>query len=859
MLGPRVRRAALVAAAVLPFGSAAAAAATYPSPAHDFGPVAGAGPLYNAANAANPRPLLVILTTFTDLTTPSTLNESTVASRVFGPGFPNLAAYYSATSFGKMTFTPAPETCGTANDGVVTVNVGDSTTFLAKSDPDLNRTVLDAVNALGCVDFSKFDRNHDGNLTDDEIAFLQIDATPRNCGATRSITSGATYNGVTVDSNKAMSDSAAQTNILTLAHEVGHQTLDTRDLYGFGVGSFDLYGPTCGPPDTTMFEFSAWQKLHLGWITPTVVTRDGYYDVPRADTSPAAFLLYDPDRGTNDYFLVENREPTAGTYDQSATDSGLVIWRADDSQYTSGSDTVRPIEIMRPDGATNAGCSGGSCYGGSNGDAWDPSDPATPQRTMARPWRDGTASRVAVRAIGEAGGVVRAYFDVRGPGVLVDTYALQHAAPPDLTLGTAGAVTFPVMNTGESGDTFAFTATGLPAGWTASVDTQTLGAGVGSTATVDVTPPLTAAAGVYTLQATGTSATDSAVTTSSAFTVNVVRRPTSIVYDGDLTADYHDVAQLRAMLTDTLTGLPLSGTIDFALGTQTISSTTGAASIVVGQAPAAVPVSAAFAGDATYLPSSDSSHTFTITREETSLAYTGPTVVLAGSGGATLTARLVEDGANDDDSDPGSAAPDPAGQAVTFTIDGQSCTGSTDATGVAGCTIPTITGGSLGPQTITAAFAGDTFYTGSSATGNAVVFAFPQGGAFVLGDATVAAAGSSGRVTWWSSRWSALDRLTGSGAPAAFKGFAGTVATLPTGSPAEVCSGTWTARGGSSTPPPGEVPSYMGTIVATHVAKAPGSVVRGDYVKIVVVRTDPGYAPDAGSAGTGTIVATFCG
>ena len=663
----RVRVAAFAAVLASLVITGLVSAATYPNPPHDFGPVAGANPLYTAANGANPRPLLVIQTTFTDLPTPATLNEATTASRVFGPAFPNLADYYSATSFGKMTFTPAAETCGTANNGVVTVNVGNSVTFLAKSDPDLNRTVLDAVNALGCVDFSKFDRNNDGKLTDDEIGFLHIDATTRNCGATRGITSGAVYNGKTIDPNRSMSDAAAGTNILTLAHEVGHQALGTRDLYGFGIGSYDLFGPTCGPPDSTMFEFGAWQKLHLGWVTPTVVNHDGYYDVLRADTNPSSFVLYDPDHGTNDYFIVENREPTASTYDQSATDSGLVIMRADDSQYGSGVDTVRPIDIMRPDGTTNPGCTSGSCYGGSNGDAWDPSDSATPQRTMSRTWRDGSASNVAVRAIGDSGNVVRAYFDVRGPGVLVDTYALQHAAPTNVTIGEAGSISFPVMNTGEASDTFTFTATGLPAGWTASTDTQTLGAGVGSTATVTVTPPIGTTAGVYTLSATGTSTTDGTITTSSSFKVNVVRRPTTIVYSGDVTGDYHDSAAVSAKLIDTLSGLPLaSQPVSFTLGTQSASQATDSSgvastSIVVGQAPGSVTVGASFAGDSNYLPSSDLAHTFVITKEETTLTYTGPKVILAGSSGATVSAKLVEDGANDDDGDPGVGCTEPVG------------------------------------------------------------------------------------------------------------------------------------------------------------------------------------------------------
>ena len=55
------------------------------------------------------------MVTFNDVTTPVTFTEANTAQRVFGPNFPNLAAYYSANSFGKMTFPPAQESCGTAN------------------------------------------------------------------------------------------------------------------------------------------------------------------------------------------------------------------------------------------------------------------------------------------------------------------------------------------------------------------------------------------------------------------------------------------------------------------------------------------------------------------------------------------------------------------------------------------------------------------------------------------------------------------------------------------------------------------------------------------------------------------------
>jgi hypothetical protein len=37
-----------------------------------------------------------------------------------------------------------------------------------------------------------------------------------------------------------------------------------------------------------------------------------------------------------------------------------------------------------------------------------------------------------------------------------------------------------------------------------------------------------------------------------------------------------------------------------------------------------------------------------------------------------------------------------------------------------------------------------------------------------------------------------------------------------------------------------------------------GSVIWGNIISIVVVVTDPGYAPNPGHPGTGTIIATYC-
>ena len=46
-------------------------------------------------------------------------------------------------------------------------------------------------------------------------------------------------------------------------------------------------------------------------------------------------------------------------------------------------------------------------------------------------------------------------------------------------------------------------------------------------------------------------------------------------------------------------------------------------------------------------------------------------------------------------------------------------------------------------------------------------------------------------------------------------------------------------------------------LVASSVSQS-GSTINGTWGSIVVVKTDPGYAPNPGHPGTGTIVAKFC-
>ena len=47
-------------------------------------------------------------------------------------------------------------------------------------------------------------------------------------------------------------------------------------------------------------------------------------------------------------------------------------------------------------------------------------------------------------------------------------------------------------------------------------------------------------------------------------------------------------------------------------------------------------------------------------------------------------------------------------------------------------------------------------------------------------------------------------------------------------------------------------------VIASGKIVQSGSTISGDVPQVVVVRTKPGYAPDPGHAGTGTVVDQVC-
>ncbi len=120
---------------------------------------------------------------------------------------------------------------------------------------------------------------------------------------------------------------------------------------------------------------------------------------------------------------------------------------------------------------------------------------------------------------------------------------------------------------------------------------------------------------------------------------------------------------------------------------------------------------------------------------------------------------------------------------------------------------------------------------------------------FAIGDANSAPNAS---VEFWGAQWWKDNTVSGGTAPASFKGLAVTV--TPTGP----CSGTFTTGPGNSVDPPASVAAQIQVLVVNSVTKS-GDVISGTFNDVDTVNTNPGYGPNPGHAGTGTVVGDCLG
>ncbi len=196
--------------------------------------------------------------------------------------------------------------------------------------------------------FAQFDSNGDGRITHDELLVLIFNnLTQDDSGAARWANPSGIHGADFTPPDSPVSFGimvglmTQRVSFATLCHEFTH-VLGTRDLYGGLNGETVCYNyqytlMSCTitrADDMVSFGLDAWHKLQLGWVDPRIrLLSTGGVETTAAAQSVAAtdapVILYDPARGSKEFFLVEYRtrnSPGGAGYEDDLPSNGLAIW-----------------------------------------------------------------------------------------------------------------------------------------------------------------------------------------------------------------------------------------------------------------------------------------------------------------------------------------------------------------------------------------------------------------------------------------------------------------------------------------------------------------------------------------------------
>ncbi|MBL7103310.1 MAG: hypothetical protein ISS18_03185 [Bacteroidales bacterium] len=323
----------------------------------------------------------------------------------------SIRGYFLENSYGKFTFKEAYITQWlTIKDDPSTPLDESSFDFIHFFDHQTGANerksnwIIQQVEKLTPFRFSQYDKNSDGKITLDELSIYWIypgdwDARCRKCSPPLVPVPSLTH-GVEIG---WLARGGAGQSLETIAEELAHQAFNLGDLYTEpgnpypGVGPFSLMG------SQGVYHLDPWAKIKLGWIKPGVITTDASYSLASVETNPEVYILYNPQKGAKEYFIVENRWP-GNSYEENLPDKGLAIWHIDESGCPQHFNARKIIHLVSP--VAN------------KLQLWDGADPATgydftPISTPTNSnWFDGTSSGISVRNIPTSGKYMNFYIDV---------------------------------------------------------------------------------------------------------------------------------------------------------------------------------------------------------------------------------------------------------------------------------------------------------------------------------------------------------------------------------------------------------------------------------------------------------------
>jgi len=326
-------------------------------------------------------------------------DETTWANKMFGTSDGQMNHYLAETTYSKYQFTPALETSGCTNDGVITVNIPENHPNTQKNSWSCHASkAITEVDSY--VNFASYDTDNNGKLSVTELQVIFMVAGGESASSINTpggvwgmatallcdVNGDESYadesgeHGITLDNVRLLGKTSSaygqngfsqfgerqgssSTNtwdatIGVMAHELGHAYFLLPDLYdtrlspiNSGIGAFGLMGSGVWGRKTfsekggaTPVHLSAWSKEKISACVPQTV--DNGTDnltlpaVYQSSIHAASCKIYKATTSASEeYFLFENR--SSGGYDK-----GLNYLLLDNSSiYTVGSSYTGGLAI----------------------------------------------------------------------------------------------------------------------------------------------------------------------------------------------------------------------------------------------------------------------------------------------------------------------------------------------------------------------------------------------------------------------------------------------------------------------------------------------------------------------------------
>jgi hypothetical protein len=211
-----------------------------------------------------------------------------------------------------------------------------------KPPAEIAQLAIEAAATQGSFDFRRFDVNHDGRIAAQELAVLVItNAAPGR----RDTVSLADRNVMVPAQGVVFAGSAALVGENDGFATVNHQLFrllapEAVDIGGWPQKCFALNGGRSllaerNPINPMITHLDPWHKMLVGWIEPRVydIAKPGIAKLAAqhlSSSEPALtrpILLFDPQKGSREFFLLEYRAQSPVGFDQAGLLAGLVVWQ----------------------------------------------------------------------------------------------------------------------------------------------------------------------------------------------------------------------------------------------------------------------------------------------------------------------------------------------------------------------------------------------------------------------------------------------------------------------------------------------------------------------------------------------------